>query len=315
MQTSDIKQNNIETLDLNIIRVFAAVFEEQSATRAALRLSVKQSTVSQTLGRLRLLYQDPLFIRTGRGLQPTAFSRQIYPLMRESLDQFAASLTLKNGRLGLDGGRTVTVGMSDDFEMVAGQLLSDMARTACPSVRLRFRQTNAQLVNQMLMARQIDFAVTAGGLTSDGISSVSVGRGNYACLTDPEYFGEEELTPENYTAHDHLLVSREGYIGIVDEVLAEYGLRRRIRLSTSHFAAVPFLLKGTDAVCTIPRHAAKAIAALSELRYSESPFRFPDYAVTVSWRNYARRDALIGRLIDRTSEVLSSENIWKSSET
>ena len=54
--------------DLNLLKVFEAIYDEGGAGRAALRLGVTQSAVSAALGRLRTLYGDPLFTRTGRGL-------------------------------------------------------------------------------------------------------------------------------------------------------------------------------------------------------------------------------------------------------
>ena len=55
---------NIDSVDLNLIRLFVAVYEEKSATRAGLRLDQTQSAVSFSLTKLRHLYNDPLFVRT-----------------------------------------------------------------------------------------------------------------------------------------------------------------------------------------------------------------------------------------------------------
>ena len=70
---------NIDSVDLNLIRLFVAVYEEKSATRAGLRLDQTQSAVSFSLTKLRHLYNDPLFVRTGRGLSPTLFADNFYP--------------------------------------------------------------------------------------------------------------------------------------------------------------------------------------------------------------------------------------------
>lgn len=56
---------NIDSIDLNLVRVFVAVYEEKSATRAGLRLNQTQSAVSASLAKLRTLYSDPLFVRNG----------------------------------------------------------------------------------------------------------------------------------------------------------------------------------------------------------------------------------------------------------
>ena len=84
---------NIDSVDLNLIRLFVAVYEEKSATRAGLRLDQTQSAVSFSLTKLRHLYNDPLFVRTGRGLSPTLFADQLYPALKESLERFSSAFT------------------------------------------------------------------------------------------------------------------------------------------------------------------------------------------------------------------------------
>ena len=63
---------NTKGVDLNLLQTFHAVHAEGSVTRAAVRLGVSQPTVSHALTRLRRLYRDPLFVRTQRGMAPTA---------------------------------------------------------------------------------------------------------------------------------------------------------------------------------------------------------------------------------------------------
>ncbi|WP_461516986.1 LysR family transcriptional regulator [Porticoccus sp.] len=58
-------------IDLNLLVALQVLIEEQSVTRAAERLYITQPAMSKTLQRLRELFDDPLFIRSGRGLIPT----------------------------------------------------------------------------------------------------------------------------------------------------------------------------------------------------------------------------------------------------
>lgn len=78
---------NIAQVDLNLLKTFEALHDESSASRAALRLGVTQSAISAGLRRLRDLYGDPLFVRTGRGLAPTLRANQLKPVISEALDR------------------------------------------------------------------------------------------------------------------------------------------------------------------------------------------------------------------------------------
>ncbi|MDR8955654.1 Nodulation protein D 2 [Burkholderia multivorans] len=106
------------------------------------------------------------------------------------------------------------------------------------------------------------------------------------------------LTLGDYLRRDHLLVSSGGVIGIVDEALAALGRTRRVAASTTHFAALPYLLAGADAVATIPAHAARAIAQATSLRCVGCPLELPRYPVEIGWRTSTQRDPAIVRVRD-----------------
>lgn len=289
---------NIADVDLNLLKAFEALHDESSASRAALRLGVTQSAVSAALRRLRGLYDDPLFVRTGRGLAPTLRANQLKPVISDALDKCRQSLAMVDPGANNYEGRSVIVGLSDDFEIAHGRrLIEEVARRA-PGLRLIFRQTHSQIVGRALMERSLDLAITAGGFTERLLSRQVLGEGDYACLVDPASLteGPYSLTLQAFVAREHLLVSSGGFIGITDEGLAGLGLRRRVCASTTHFAALPFLLKGSQAVATIPEHAAKAIAALSGLALLPCPLALPRYPIELGWRTHAQMDPAVGKV-------------------
>lgn len=71
--------------DLNLYRVLDAIYRDRNLTRAGQRLGVSQPAVSNALGRLRVLYDDPLFIRQGRQMKPTWRAEQIIPEIQQAL--------------------------------------------------------------------------------------------------------------------------------------------------------------------------------------------------------------------------------------
>ncbi|MEB0046780.1 MULTISPECIES: LysR family transcriptional regulator [unclassified Pseudomonas] len=286
---------NIATLDLNLLKVFEALHEESSASRAALRLGVTQSAVSAALRRLRDAYGDQLFVRTGRGLSPTLKANQLKPVVSDALNKCRQSLEMVDPAANHYEGRSVTVGLSDDFEIAYGrQLIEEIARCA-PKLRLIFRQTHSQIVGQALMERSIDLAITAGGFAERMLSRQVLGEGGYACLIDPASLaeGQQTISLEEFVAREHILVSSSGFIGITDEGLAALGLSRRVGASTTHFAALPYLLKGSQAVATIPSHAAASIAALCGLTLLPCPLALPRYPIELGWRTCSQLDSAV----------------------
>jgi len=289
---------NIADIDLNLLKTFEALHDESSASRAALRLGVTQSAISAALRRLRGVYGDQLFVRTGRGLAPTLRADQLKPVISEALDKCRQSLAMVDPGANHYDGRSVIVGLSDDFEIAYGRRLIEEVAQRAPGLRLIFRQTHSQIVGRALMERSLDLAITAGGFAERLLSRQVLGEGGYACLVDPASLTVvgPHLSLETFVAREHLLVSSGGFIGITDEGLAGLGLRRRVCASTTHFAALPFLLKGSQAVATIPDHAARAIAALSGLSLLPCPLALPRYPIELGWRTHAQVDPAVGKV-------------------
>lgn len=299
---------NIADVDLNLLKVFEALHDEGSASRAALRLGVTQSAVSAALRRLRDVYGDPLFVRTGRGLSPTLQANQLKPVISEALNKCRQSLTLLDPHAGDYAGRAVTLGLSDDFEIAYGRQLIDEVRRRAPRLRLIFRQTHSQIVATALIERSIDLAITAGGFNERMLSRQVLAEGDYRCLVDAGSLqpGQAALSVEEFVAREQILISSGGFIGIVDEALAALALTRTVCVSTTHFAALPYLLQGTAAIATIPGHAAEAVSRLTGLAMLPCPLALPRYPVELGWRTVAQMDPAVLRVREAIEACFAS---------
>ncbi len=299
--------DDIAGLDLNLLKVFEALYEEGGASRAALRLGLTQSAVSAALARLRVIYADPLFVRTGRGLAPTPRADELKPILSDALDRCRESLAI-----AADGGervgRTISIGLSDDFEIALGRALIDAVAREAAGIRLIFRQTHSGIAGDALLRHGVDLAIASGGFSANGLSRRAVATGGYACLIDPagRARAPRTLALAEFLQRDHLLVSSGGVIGIVDEALAALGHKRRVVASTTHFAALPYLLAGSAAVATIPAHAARAIAQSTSLRALACPVELPRYPVEIGWRTSTQRDPAIVRVRDTIAACVAT---------
>src|SRR5262245_54870900 len=85
MNTVSTRPASLAALDLNLLVVFDAVFAERHISRAARRLGKSQPAVSGALGRLRSLFDDPLFLRDGAGVRPTHLARELAKPIRKAL--------------------------------------------------------------------------------------------------------------------------------------------------------------------------------------------------------------------------------------
>ncbi len=298
-----MSQINITQVDLNLLKTFEALHDESSASRAALRLGVTQSAISAGLRRLREVYDDQLFVRTGRGLAPTLRANQLKPVISEALERCRQSLAMVHPDNPHYQGRSVVLGLSDDFEIAYGRRLMDAIALRLPKLRVIFRQTHSQIVAGALLDRTLDLAITAGGFAHGRLSRQVLGEGDYRCLVDSD---QASISLEEFIRREHVLVSSGGFIGITDEALAAQGLNRHVCASTSHFAALPYLLKGSQAVATIPGHAAQAIAGLTGLHMLPCPLALPRYPVELGWRTQAQLDPMLLKVREAIVEGFTS---------
>lgn len=306
---SDIHMMNNRETDLNLLFVFQALMSELNATRAASKLGVSQAAVSASLRRLRLMFGDPLFERTQRGLRPTAKAVVVQPAIENALQTIAGTLGSIEGG-GAEQARPVRIGLSDDFEMAFGPSIVQLTKGRMPNARIVFRQTNSIVAAQALNDKEIDLAITSGGFNDGRLKHFSLGSSNYLIVYDPVARGSAAaFTLEEFVSRDHILVSYSGLTGITDDVLAEHGLRRRVLASTTHFSALPFLLRGSEAIATIPAHAALALSEAGAFAVSEPPLRFPRYAFGVSWRFDTARKPEIMQVRDLLLEAIGASGM------
>jgi len=151
---------NLHGIDLNLLPVFEAAYEERSVSRAAARLAMTQSAVSHALSRLRSVFRDELFVRQSRGLFPTPAADLMYAKLRGALGSVRESVTETRGFDPKTSGRKHFVAISHPLgPMIAVRLRERLARAA-PAVEVAFttRSRPIELERGMRQGR-VDAAV------------------------------------------------------------------------------------------------------------------------------------------------------------
>ena len=129
---------NLRGIDLNLLPVFEAAYEERSLSRAAKRLAMTQSAVSHAMSRLRSVFRDELFVRHARGVLPTPVADLIYAKLRGALGSVRESVVERRGFDAKTSARAFFVGISHPLgPMIAVRLRERLARVA-PRVEVAF---------------------------------------------------------------------------------------------------------------------------------------------------------------------------------
>lgn len=280
-----ITLTNISRFDFNLAVTFLAIWQERSVSKAAQRLSLSQSAVSAALLRLREAADDPLFVRSRGGMQPTPRAVAMAADLESGLGLIHRAFADEDAFDPATSRQCFTLGMSDDFQVAVGPAIARRLARDAPHVSIIFRQTNRHTVEQAFETGEVDFAVVASPPARSWLESTDIGESGYACLFDAAACGGcLPLTLDAFLGLPHVLVSFSGREGAVDLALKKIGRTRRIQTALTHFSALPPFLRGMRAVSTIPSHAAVSLAAASGLSVCRAPVDLGRYPVSLVWK-------------------------------
>ena len=129
-----MNRNELRKADINLMVVFEALMLERNVTRVAEKLFLGQPTVSSALNRLRALFNDPLFIRIGHRMEPTARAEEIIRHLSPALDAMSVALSLTHDFDPTVSTMTFRIGLSDDVEFGLLPQVLRALRTEAPKV-------------------------------------------------------------------------------------------------------------------------------------------------------------------------------------
>jgi len=294
----------MRALDLNLLRVFDALFEERNVTRAAHRLGLTQSAVSHALNRLRFTIGDELFVRGPAGMRATPRAAEIGPRIREGLLQLGAALA---------PGEFTPAETERSFSIAAGSyacavLLPGViagVRRLAPRAEVRIRGAGLGLAEE-LDAGRADLAIGSFNAIPDRFDSVPLFQERMIWVMRADHpLAPKPLTLDRLASSPHIVLSMAEDGHVVDGAVADSGLERRViwddggvirrvrqerglqppptfYAPDSHSALS--LLPGTDLVALAPERLAKVYAKPFGLTLSESPYPVRPFEVVMLWR-------------------------------
>lgn len=276
--------SRLAKVDLNLLVVFAALMSERSATSAAKQLFIGQPAVSAALRRLRAFFDDPLLVKSGRGLMPTdralALRPEVERLLMQvdsiagSAEKFDPAASAKQFRLGL----------SDDNEIVFLPAILRELRRVAPHMTVVARPISHADVQQSLDSGDVDLAMSVFGELSRWHRRELLFEQGYGCLFDAKQCIAKKVTLAKYVSVPQAIVTFDGNLeGKIDRVLAAIGKRRTVIVGTTRFSSLPFLIKGTPIIASLPELVGKALAKSHGLSYSPIPFEVPAGRPSIAW--------------------------------
>ena len=303
---------NLGRIDLNLLRIFDAVFEERNLVRAGKQLHLSQSAVSHALARLRDVLGDDLFVRTVKGMEPTARAVSMAGPVRGALQQIQS--TLGNEPFEPQTAEQRFVIAANDYvtTLLLGRLSRQLAH-ASPLMDLVVRpSTRLDLAGQIDIGR-IDIAIGVFAEVPERFEATELWRESQALtMRSGHPLENREIGKVELAAYPLVTVSLGGQDeGAVGGFIMERGLARqsemfdrqalddafashvevpRVRLSIAHSLALPSLLQDNDMIALVPSPLAAEFASSGTLIARAAPYEAPQSVVKVIWHQRKTHD-------------------------
>jgi DNA-binding transcriptional LysR family regulator len=299
---------HISRVDLNLFIVFEAIFAEGSVTRASLKLNLTQPAISHALGRLRLMFDDPLFVRQGHLMVSTPLARSIIEPVRQSLRGFEVTLNKLNRFDPASTEKEFSLALRDVLEStVLPPLMMALEREA-PHARVAAVQVDRRELESELQAGTLDCAIDVLlPLASDirhtrilADRTLVVARRGHPRL-------QGGITLDQYLAEEHILASsRRKGPGIEDFELSRLGLQRKIRLRCQHYFAACRVVSQTDLILTMPERYARVANQQFDNQLLPLPLEMPAWDVYLYWHANVEDDPANRWLRERLTAALTA---------
>jgi len=279
---------NFDSIDLDprAMRAFLAIYEKGSLTEASELLGVSQSALSHTLAKLRKIFSDPLFLRTGRGVIPSSRAERLVAEIREILDavsrlasdeEFDPASYRGNFSLGLTGYET---------QWLAPRIFKRFRHEA-PHASLALRPRRGAGDNTHV-EDEFDVVLTRLGGPENGVFVEQFWVDRYVTFYDAASRSAPRSLKEFLEAPQAAVVWGDNPRTVLDAQLHRRGLRRNVVLQVPDFDSVSVLLRGTDVVITLPLLLSKGL--MQGFAYVACPVKLPPMPCGMVWHARNQHD-------------------------
>ncbi|WP_134144078.1 LysR family transcriptional regulator [Paraburkholderia sp. BL6665CI2N2] len=274
-------------VDLNLLRVFQAILEERSLTRAGQRLGLSQPAVSYSLGRLRSLFDDPLFVRTTGEMLPTPTATELAAPVNRAISSLREVFRHGDRFDPAASCREFHLSMSDVGEQVFLPILCTKLQQTAPAVRLSVQQIPIADAEEKLRLGQLDFAIGSMPALKITTQYELLFHEPYVCMTRKRAgLPPRQISREKFLSLSHVSVgsSESSHLNI-EHLLQAEGLHRSIALRVPHFTVIPQIIRRTEWMVALPLRVARLFNEHGEFLIYPIPVQIPEVEVTVHWHD------------------------------
>lgn len=300
---------NINTLDLNLLKVFDALYRERNVSRAGERIGLAQSSMSNALSRLRDQFDDPLFQRTPQGMVPTQRAETLAPAVQQVLAQVGAMLVpavFDPAQLE----ESVAIAASDLTVMTLAPTLMARLSEVAPGIQLNFVPLDKQQLFGQLDSSSVQLALGTFSKVPARFHRRTLYQDRFVCIARREHPAlQGALTLESYTRQQHLLMTLNAdQTGVIDRELRKLGHNRRIAMTCAQFSPLAEVVANTDLIATVPA-SLQGVAERAGCQLFPLPFEMAEWGTELILTQKFSTSELGRFLCAQISQLVSAEGV------
>ncbi|MFE7629146.1 LysR family transcriptional regulator [Kocuria sp. NPDC057446] len=282
----------LRNVDLNLLVALDALLTERSVTKAAQRQHIGQPAMSTALGRLRRMFDDPLLVRSGRGLTPTPLGESLEGPVRKLLADADALLAVRRRFDPTTDQRAFSVIASDYVALVLLRPLLRRLAVQAPNVRVHIRPVQEDYADQ-LRKGATDLVILPRDVlpTQLQFPHEPLFTDEYVCTvgTDHPTVGAE-ISLEQFQTEPYLAYNAGPLPSIAEQQLDALGISRNVEVTTQTFVLAPFLLYGTRLITLLHRRLVLSIQDQAGLRTVATPIPLRPIQELMVWTHAVQED-------------------------
>lgn len=288
-------RSKLRDLDLNLLKVFEAVYEERSQRKASERLNMSQPAVSNSLARLRCRYGDVL-IYGARGASATPAGDELYRCLKQSLDIIRADLSSREVFEPTSSCRQFNIAVWDGYESPVEARIHNILRLKAPGTHFALHKLNAQSnISELLRDQAIDVAITPQIVKDSELSATPYYDYQFFIASRRMHPRIGEHSTKEEILRERFLNIRNVYCGVGTSEFIDFvnHARSSSALEISSPLAAPMILNETDLLAIIPSSCAKQTIETYSLDLLALPFKQPaNHCFLVYQKSYGNNPAV-----------------------
>jgi DNA-binding transcriptional LysR family regulator len=279
-------------LDLNLLVALDAMLELQSISRAAERLHMSQSSMSNALGRLREYFGDELLVQVGRRMELTARADSLREAVHDVLLRVDTTITAQPQFHPAQSDREFRISLSDFTMATLMPHLLALASKQSNTVRFRFLPQVGQ--PELALERgEADLLVVPKSYCSPDHPVERLFDEHFECAVwRDSRLASTELSFDIYVGAGHVVMQPPGDARPAFEswFMQRFGVARRVDVTTFSFASAPGLVVGTDRIATVHGRLARQAALFLPIVLRPLPLPMPPMEQAMQWHKYRSTD-------------------------